>query len=549
MPPKRRTIKSYIAVGCLALDLLSIGDVTTTWPSLHPDHWLQFKHSHHSKLELVDTNVDSDSDSSPLSQGLDLRGIEYHSFSRHALEFLPPEIQQLLISSQYLTPFQGLFKEQWIHLSFGMHPLQKNVGIVRVYILPDDVDNCTISRTNPSLKKARQKLLSQLDFGWTAYMGVPHGISPLDRFPSPIPWERRSAPTITQPSLKSQSLLEMFNNIPSPSPAPEAVNDLDSREAIDSICASTIPGLETVMYAYQRRSAALMLQRETQKQQVLDPRLSKVIDQLGKPWYHDAVAGTCLREPRYYDGPCGGILAEEMGSGKTLICLALILATRHIPSTTPDIYQSHDVNTRPKVGSLADMAAACITRHSVPWKKIFASSEPDGFSFARPIAAIQRNPESYIIPQQSHYSQRRNARAVLSRLPLRKVRPSHTSLVIVPPNLVQQWRQEISKHTSGLKVLVVNKVCILPPTEELLDYDMLLFSSTRFERLSSDIEQNPLAGIHFKRCIIDEGHKLGNSTLSSKSNLHLVVNLLQITAKWYNLIHPGPFSHTLANWS
>ncbi|KAK4170488.1 DNA repair protein rad8 [Cladorrhinum sp. PSN259] len=531
MPVKRRTIKSYIAAGCLALDLPSIRD-TITWPPVDPDRWLQFQGPFRLlKPGSAESSNDSDTDGCPPKQGLlDLEGIQYHSFAKHALEFLPSEIQRLLLSSAYLSPFRGLFEEQWIHLSFGLHPLQTNVGIVRVYILPDDVDNRRIPRSNPSLRKARQKLLSQLDFGWTAYMGVPNGVNAVDRMPSPIPWEQRAAPSNSNSSSSErQSLLEMFNNIPSPNPTPDSVDDLDAREAMESIFSSTIPGVNTVLYAYQRRSAALMLQRESQIQQVLDPRLAKVIDQLGKPWYYDAVAGTSLREPRHYDRPCGGILAEEMGSGKTLICLALILATKHIPSTTPEIYRDHKQVIRPRVASLADMAAACINRSSVPWKRIFTSNEPDGFDFAGPIAAIQRNANTYLIPQ---HSQRRVARANFPRLPPRKVRLSHTSLVIVPPNLVQQWRQEISKHTSGLKVLVIDKNSVLPPTDQLLEYDMLLFSSARFERLPLEAEQNHLAGIHFKRCIIDEGHKLGNSTLSKQSNLHLVVNMLQISAKW-----------------
>ncbi|KAK3985683.1 hypothetical protein QBC44DRAFT_312043 [Cladorrhinum sp. PSN332] len=531
MPVKKRTIHSYLAVGSLPLDLPSIIPDRATWPTLHRDNWLQFQiPSRLLNQESAESSDDDDgfsdtNDGSPPKKGfVDLGGIESHGFMGQRLGFLSSDIQRQLLSSEQLSPFRGLFQEQWIHLAFGMHALENNVGVVRVYILPDDVDNRRIPRSNLALKKARQQLLMQLDFGWPAYMGVPYY-----RVPFPKLWEQQAGATNSAPSPDKESLLDMFNNIPSPSPTPESVNDLDAREVMENIFSSTVPGVKTVLYTYQRRSAALMFQRESQKQQVLDPRLTKVKDQEGKPWYYDAIAGACFKEPRYYDRPCGGILAEEMGSGKTLICLALILATNHIPSAAPDIYRDHEQVTRPRVGSLADMAAACITRNSVPWKRIFTSNGPDGFNFAGPIAAIHQNSNSYLIPQQS---QRRIARAKLARLPPRKVRVSHTSLVIVPPNLVQQWRQEISKHTSGLNALVIDKSCVLPSTEQLLEYDMLLFSSTRFERLPLEVDQNPLAGIHFKRCIIDEGHKLGNSTLAKQSNLHLVVNMLQISAKW-----------------
>jgi hypothetical protein len=277
-----------------------------------------------------------------------------------------------------------------------------------------------------------------------------------------------------------------------------------------------------------------MLQKEAQTQQVLDPRIVKVVDQLGTPWYYDAVTGTALREARYYDGPCGGILAEEMGSGKTLICLALILASRHIPSATPDHLRTDEPVIRRQVGSLADMAAACITRHSVPWRTVFGCLEPDGMEYLRCVDAIRRNPGFYHLPPPTR---RRETRQPSVLPPPMKVFLSHCSLVIVPTNLVQQWKQEIAKHTLGLKVFVVDKKKELPPVEELVEYDIVLFSSTRFEGMWKNLgsEQTGaqiLAKIHFKRCIVDEGHKLGNSTAQRRSNIHLFVDHLRITAKW-----------------
>ena len=222
-----------------------------------------------------------------------------------------------------------------------------------------------------------------------------------------------------------------------------------------------------------------MLQRETQPGQVLDPRLVAMTDQCGMAWYHDSVAGTILRGPRYYDGVRGGILAEQMGAGKTVICLSLILATRHQPAETPDIYHGSNIPVRRRIGSLVDMAAASLTRQSFPWGLYFDAYQSQGLDYDRCANAIRRNPGSYWLPRPEA---RRQSRQPLAHLPPTRIFLSRASLVIVPTNLVQQWKQEITKHTSGLKALILVNKQIVPPAKELLEYDIVLLSIARFEQ-------------------------------------------------------------------
>ncbi|KAK3298830.1 P-loop containing nucleoside triphosphate hydrolase protein [Chaetomium fimeti] len=507
-------LESYIAAGCLALDKADsrLSD-DGIWSLIEPGQWYHFGRF-----------------GNPVENGIESE--DGHFGRDPCSRFLEMEIQHQLISSRCLLPFADLLRNRWIHMS-----VTTSTGhiIIRVYLLPDDVGNRTIPRRSPSLLKARLSLLAQLDFSKSTWEGQLMGN------PSQSP-PRFGDPETTTESQggEGQSLLQMFNSIPSPQPDPEAIPDYDARDAAYTLINSKVPGLLTTLYAYQRRSAALMLQRESQRQKVLDPRLMKVVDQLGRPWYYDPITGTGLREPRHYDGPCGGILAEEMGAGKTLICLSLILATRHIPSAAPDHLWTDEPIVRRKVGSLADMAASCITRHSVPWRTVFGALEPDGIDYPHCVDAIRRNPAFYHLPRTTRTLYRGRRNTVPS--PSMKVHLSHTSLVIVPPNLVQQWKEEIAKHTSGLEVLIVDKKqLLLPPVEELVEYDIILFSSTSFEKLLDDVGvdpdgaktlKSPLTSIHFKRCIVDEGHRLGNSTLGRKSNLHLLIDHLQISAKW-----------------
>ena len=307
---------------------------------------------------------------------------------------------------------------------------------------------------------------------------------------------------------------------------------------------SNVPGLVTELYPYQRRSAALMLQKESEPGKVLDPRLISLLDHEGSSWYLDSVAGTVLAEPRHYDGISGGILAEEMGAGKTIICLALILATKDFPTKPPELFQGGEPPKRRHVASLVDMAASCATRHAVPWKSYFEAWRTQlGYEFGKCAEALQRNPGYYLLPTPEV---RRGARRAQESLEQHTtIQLSSASLVIVPNNLVAQWKQEIAKHTKGLNVLVLTKNDQLPRAQSFLEHDVILFSQSRFERIviqEGGINNSSLSTVHFKRCIVDEGHKLGNSKISHRSNLLTGLDSMNFSTRW---IVTGTPSHGL----
>ncbi|KAK4103048.1 hypothetical protein N658DRAFT_445389 [Parathielavia hyrcaniae] len=521
-------LSRYVAAGCLVIESGSqhFDGIWASILAIEPGQWLHFGPFEH--VAAQDGKTDYQTDRRPPTNTVEAP-------SRPG--FLEQEIQDFLIHPPgRLASFADLLRKGWVQMSLGLSLDDSGCLIVRLYVLPDDVDNRTIPRSDASLRKTRLALLTQLDFSKDTWQGRP-GNNNLS--PSPCPFDSPRT-TADSPNDESQPLLQMFNTIPSPNPDPDDIHDFDARDAAHTLMNSDIPGLTTKLYLYQRRSAALMLQRETQGQQALDPRLVKVADQLGRPWYYDSVTGTSLREPRYYDVPCGGILAEEMGAGKTLICLAVILATRHIPSAAPDPLRTNEPATRRRIGSLADMAAACITRNSVPWRSVFGALEPGSVEYPLCVAAIHRNPGVYSIPPPPRRRATPGRQSADPPAPT-QIFLSHCSLVIVPSNLVQQWKQEISKHTVGLSVFTVDKKQELPPAAELVGYDIILFSSTRFDKMWDDLTvdrngaqvlRNSLAQIHLKRCIVDEGHKLGNATMGRKSNMHHIIDRLQISARW-----------------
>lgn len=439
-----------------------------------------------------------------------------------------------LLKCPALKPLTGLLQAHWIRVEVSAS-VDHDGLIARVYVLPDDVERRTIYREDLKLRNSLRYLLQQnLDFSKDLWLGI-FPVEDTLRVPYPA---RVNALEETE-GMSGQSLLTLFNNIQSPEPKPDAVPDPEIQDAEYNLLASQVPGLSSTLYSYQRRSAAVMLEKETNFGQSVDPRLVAVLDQQGKTWYYDEAAGSVLKEPRYYDGISGGILAEEMGSGKTIICLSLILATRHLYPFAPELYRGGSKIVRNKVGSLMDMVASTITQNSVPWMNHFEKArDVHGLDYSRCIEAIERNPGYYLCPEEQPAPYRvtlRGRRNSLNEpsLNISKIYLSRATIVVIPNNLVRQWSQEIRKHTTGLKVLTLeSKKGEIPSQEELLTYDIILFAQTRLETLQGSVSSTPLANIHFKRCIVDEGHRLGNSKIRNKSNLLLVIESLRFSSRW-----------------
>ncbi|OLN88808.1 putative ATP-dependent helicase C17A2.12-like protein 1 [Colletotrichum chlorophyti] len=495
---------NYIPLGCLVLTQESSGISADVWKQLQNafDGWACI---------------------SPAQSGV----VTWHTRPLNQAE-------EALMASDIFKNFKNLITEKWIRMEVTVTSDGGTIGVVRVYVLPDDVDNRAIDRDRKRLRNSRTVLISRLDFSPEAWAGRP----PSD----PVSIDSVCSQE-GDPEDDTLTLLQLFNAIPSPDPEPEVITNPADQEATQNVLASDIVGLRksTTLYDYQRRSAAVMIQRESSPGRHLDPRLLKGTDQNGNDFFFDTSAGTLLREPRYYDGVRGGILAEQMGAGKTLICLSIILATRISSVETPEIYQGSDIPVRKRIGSLADMAAACATRKAAPWKTYFNYyNTNEDLEYARCLAAIERNPGNYTVPGPLPKRPQRLGYQVIQPKP-RKIWHSHASLVIVPNNLIEQWLQEIRKHTASrsspdaLRVLeLTSRNEPVPSAQEIALYDIVLISTSRLDRIyrTTMMRDSPLAEVHYKRCIVDEGHKLGHSKMASKSNLLLALDSFFISARW-----------------
>lgn len=476
-----------------------------------------------------------------------------HDLFKPTGQYLSGTIQEILLSSPVLSHLRGLHYAGWIRMEFKSQG--SRYAQARVFILPDDVGNASINREILTLRRSRQQLLSRLDVSRATWRGQWSEDIPVVHVDSTLDEDKVE---------EDLSLFHLFNTLPSPNPDPKAIADGYARHAMCRILGSDIEGLKTTMYNYQRRSAAMMLQREVQPGQTLDPRLKCLEDQRGAKWYCELDTGSCRAEARTYEAARGGICAETMGLGKTLICLALILATRDVPSQIPVEYSVGTIPVRKSTGSLKTMTAAAVGRTATPWKTHFSDMQ-GGYTYETCVDLIKNNAGHYYLPSPTPRRPSRNPVII----PARKIWLTTATLVIVPANLVTQWCHEINKHTTGLKCLVMDeKNKPLPPPEDLADFDIILFSKSRFEmeakdggdsigrRMAAtmgvcrcpyigdtgerdctcfkkeDVYHSPLKSLHFKRLITDEGHTFGNATVNSRTIAVEVVDLLQVDARW-----------------
>ncbi|KAJ5597910.1 hypothetical protein N7537_007994 [Penicillium hordei] len=314
---------------------------------------------------------------------------------------------------------------------------------------------------------------------------------------------------------EEESLYYIFNTLQEPTLDLDRLTDLHSRDAMEALLGDSVRGLKTQLHPFQRESAVVMVQREAEPALALDPRFQPWRGPTGLEFYYNKESGSILKDKILYPEACGGILAESMGCGKTLISLAVILATRgHFPKI-PVEYQTLENPIRNKTGTLMEMAAAAVGRFSLPWKDFFdlqlVEKEKD---YVNCRTACMAQSGSYMIP-----AKRDNQRSTSWYAePAEHIRLCSGTLVIVPENLVDHWEREIATHTSDLKLLVLRTKDTTPSTDELLNFDIVMFSKGRCSKEKANRNSRaqksdaPILDLHWLRVIVDEGHNLAGKT-------------------------------------
>ena len=439
------------------------------------------------------------------------------------------EVPHVLNGHPVYKPLRHLLECRWARL-FVLEGECKDPWI-RIYILPYDVGRRHVQRDDPVANRYVMILFGMLDLSPHTW----HGRLTTD--------DKHLPQRKLRDSQNEESLFYIFNTIPSPNVESLRASEPFSNEAIRTILHEPrMPGLKTNLYPYQKRTVATMIRREVEPARALDPRLRAVDGPSGKLFFYDSETGEVLRDKREYEEVSGGILGESMGLGKTLICLALVLATRgHWPVVPPEYSESmHPV--RPATGSLMQMAATATLQSRIPWRPLFQTLTASGDKHDNCISLLEQNDPQYIIPAPPTREFRRRLSAHSAS---KTVQLCSATLIIVPQNLFDQWKNEIKRHVDEdekwLKVLSLdsNGKNQVPDSKQLLDYDIVLMTRQRLEReivppeslrftLESPKEyHSPLKDLHFLRVIMDEGHEFASRTKS-----YWAIQQLHVDRKW-----------------
>ncbi|KAH7889500.1 P-loop containing nucleoside triphosphate hydrolase protein [Phlebopus sp. FC_14] len=449
---------------------------------------------------------------------------------------------------------------------------------IRVYLMPHDlpgVHGQLHCRTDPVVKEARRHLRSVLPL-------IRQDRASWDANESFSLWPRFFLPQ----AIDNRTMAEIYSDLPSPavSCAPHSGSPL----YLDIVGGRPIWGLRTKLYAYQRHSVAAMMEKEMNCRPVSDPLYITVADMSGEKYSLHPSTMTILRDCPLLTGTRGGILCEELGTGKTIMILALVLATiGQLPEPEESL-----VDTRPVLTPLAYRhfpspecsaararagAALNVPRDSrrVPsltellLHHIRVSNDvldprehEDELEASNLWRLLQSNTPFYhhynvpVATKMVRLSRSRTAPDIGPRV----MYLTAATLIVVPLPLLGQWDREVLKHCySSVRCLVVRQSTSLPDARSLAsEYDLVIISDIRFRkestrnrtlelhmlkpcacssfegsrvpncRCSGDPQVSPFLQIRWKRFVIDEGHVSGNVAAS----INHFVRELSIERKW-----------------
>ncbi|KAK9467868.1 P-loop containing nucleoside triphosphate hydrolase protein [Lipomyces arxii] len=420
-------------------------------------------------------------------------------------QWIEPPWDRTLVLPEPLESLRYLYNKLFLRVTYRM--LSTTVARLRIYIVPKDIAGRRFFPPAPTLTKKRVKYIMSLvntsPESWDCQLDAP--------------WQ----PLVKPAKDDVPTLTDMFNQI---SAVPETLPDLDDPETqdlIDEVMTGSVTGMKSILYQYQRETVAEMIRKEIVQTKAIDPRLIEFVGPTGTTVYIDTDKFEVLLKPDYFDGTFGGVLSEEMGFGKTCICIALICATKFQGSRMPDQARLL-APTNKTVPSLGKTCARLINRLGLPWR-IYRSSLPD-----KCVEMLKTTKVSYLIDDIKTSSTRTGMRFRTEVRP-RSVILAGTTLIVCPESLVHQWQQELSKHVAKnyLSILTFTGNARDFRNTDLSRYDVVLMSLRKFANEFQN-DTVSLLRVRFKRMIVDEGHSMG----ASNTNATLGAKLLHVDRKW-----------------
>ncbi|KAK9810177.1 hypothetical protein WJX72_006177 [[Myrmecia] bisecta] len=294
--------------------------------------------------------------------------------------------------------------------------------------------------------------------------------------------------------------------------------------------------LKPTLRPYQRRAAAWMVAREKGLQgqpepNALHPLWREVPTLDGRCIYLNPFTG-CVSQERYPSPPAvrGGILADEMGLGKTVELLACLLAHPFQPSEHAEPQDSEDdlaISRYERIDCVCGATDADPTASN--YEGLWIQCEAcEAWLHGACVGYPRRAPAGRF-----ECSSCQRARAATPH-----TTPCGATLIICPTPILQQWQDEIAKHTQpgSMKVIVyqgqaakaagsavVTAKDLAAADIVLTTYDVLRRDvhhqpdpqhdqRTLRRRKKYEVVPTPLTRLHWWRVCLDEAQMVESST-------------------------------------
>ncbi|EIW84791.1 hypothetical protein CONPUDRAFT_116969 [Coniophora puteana RWD-64-598 SS2] len=478
------------------------------------------------------------------------------------------------MTEQLLLALAFLVEHYYVRATCCTTPSLNRFLFVRIYLIPHDLPNARGRLRN------RDAVVAAQARGYLKILLAEVRQEPSCWDAVATTFKLKDPKMFVPRELDNRSMAEIYSDLPSPR--------VSSTNAADAL--SSVWGLRSSLYNYQRRSVAMMIEKEASHQVVPDPLYVKMPSMRGQDMFLQPTTMEVLRECPNIAPVRGGILCEELGTGKTVMVLALILATIEERPDPEDC----DLYERPVMSPVAcrtfrspEYATSHCHAHGGPrseevWPVPSLVDILIHGLRTLPCAPGVREYEEELAarnlwkPLQSNipfYHVHREAPSSRSRL--RKVQShprvmylSSATLVVVPSNLLRQWDREVLKHcTSDVKYKLLRIKDRMPSAQELASqYDVSL-SGLRRESTRTNVESlftaqpctcpfipgsrvpdcrcpgrpdaSPLLQVRWKRLVIDEGHTSGNI----EHTINRFIPTMSIERKW--IVTGTPTANTL----
>ncbi|KAI0313126.1 SNF2 family N-terminal domain-containing protein [Amylostereum chailletii] len=505
---------------------------------------------------------------------------EWHQFCG---EVLIPRLANAPADEQLCRELDFLILHRFIMVHFHLAASRRTVYL-RIFVIPHDLPNTQGKlqiRDEASVLKPARRYLKNILPQVIQHDGQWHANDEKD--------VSTSSYRFLKYGTDQRSLADIYADIPSPFIKSMPLDDnepLTRGQRLVQVIAHSgeqIPGLESRLHQYQRQSVATMLHKETGSSRISDPLYIPMVGIDKTIFFLQPASMQVLKECPMVVPARGGILCEDMGTGKTIMILALILSTRYqLPTPEESFTDPRPVMTPISFSHFpqAEFAATrkrALNEHEVPHRSTFPSLVEFMLHYCRTSDLNYRDSERQQsledhrlteplrlnVPFYLHYDENspptmRRPRKPIASTP-RVVYLTSATLVVVPPNLLSQWTTEIHKHCQpDLRFLVVKSQDKFPHAPMLAtDYDVVLTTHARFAAEEGGFDAaalrtltlcscpgynttrvpnctcsprnvSPLAQIRWKRLVIDEGHVNG----TGRTRISIIASKLNVERRW-----------------